>query len=74
MPFRFALAPLLHLRQSIERQRTLQLQQANLHLSRARETLAQLESFLSGSSQCDADGLAVTLGETQNSFCKRAFR
>ncbi len=59
MAFRFTLAPLLRLRQSIERQRTLQLQQANLQVSRAQETLAQLESFLSESSQRDADGLAA---------------
>jgi flagellar export protein FliJ len=59
MAFRFALAPLLRLRQSIERQRTLQLQQANLEVLRAQETLAQLERFLSGSAQSDSTGLAA---------------
>jgi flagellar export protein FliJ len=57
MSFRFALAPLLRLRQSIERQRTLQLQEANLRVSRAQETLAQLERYLSDSAQSDAAAL-----------------
>jgi len=59
MPFRFTLAPLLRLRQSIERQRALQLQEANLQVSRAQETLAQLERFLSDSSQSESAGLTV---------------
>ena len=59
MPFRFALAPLLRLRQSIERQRTLALQAANLQVSRAQETLAQLDRFLSDSDQSDCAGLAA---------------
>jgi flagellar export protein FliJ len=59
MPFRFTLAPLLRLRQSIERQRTLQLQEANLKASRAKETLAQLERLLFDSAQSDATGLSA---------------
>ncbi len=59
MPFHFALAPLLRLRQSIERQRALQLQQANLQVSRAQETLAQLERFVSLSAQSDSAGLTA---------------
>jgi flagellar FliJ protein len=59
MSFRFALAPLLRLRRSIERQRTLALQTANLQVSRARETLAQLDRFLSESDQSDSAGLAA---------------
>jgi flagellar export protein FliJ len=59
MPFRFALAPVLRLRQSIERQRTLALQAANLQVSRAQETLAQLDRFLSDSAQSDCAGLAA---------------
>ena len=59
MPFRFALAPVLRLRQSIERQRTLALQGANLQVSRAQETLAQLDRFLSDSAQSDCAGLAA---------------
>jgi flagellar FliJ protein len=57
MAFRFTLAPLLRLRQSIERQRTLKLQGANLHVSRAQEKLAQLERSLSDSAQSDSTAL-----------------
>jgi flagellar export protein FliJ len=59
MSFRFALAPLLRLRQSMERQRTLQLQEANLHFSRAQETLAQLDGFLSDSAHSDSAALSA---------------
>jgi flagellar FliJ protein len=59
MSFRFALAPLLRLRQSIERQRALKLQEANLQVSRAQERLAQLERSLSDSAQSDAAGLTA---------------
>jgi flagellar FliJ protein len=59
MSFRFALAPILRLRQSIERQCTLQLQEASLQVSRAQDTLAQLERFLSESAQSDSQGLAA---------------
>lgn len=59
MSFRFALAPLLRLRQSIERQRTLQLQEANLQVSRARETMARLERSLDDAAQSDSARLAV---------------
>jgi flagellar export protein FliJ len=57
MAFCFALAPILRLRQSVERQRTLELQNANLQVSRAKETLAQLERFLKDTDQSDAKGL-----------------
>jgi len=57
MSFRFTLAPMLRLRQSIERQRALKLQEANLHVSRAQEKLAQLERSLSESAQSDATAL-----------------
>jgi flagellar export protein FliJ len=59
MSFRFALAPLLRLRQSIERQRTLQLQEANLQVSRARETIARLERSLDDAAQSDSARLAA---------------
>jgi flagellar export protein FliJ len=59
MSFRFALAPLLRLRQSIERQRTLELQKANLQVLHAQETLEQLERFLSDADQSDSQGLAA---------------
>jgi len=57
MAFRFTLAPLLRLRQSIERQRILKLQEANLQVSRAQEKLAQLERSLSEAAQSDAAAL-----------------
>ena len=59
MPFRFALAPILRLRQSIERQRTLQLQEANLHVSRAQQEVAQLDRFLINTDQSDSAALAA---------------
>jgi flagellar export protein FliJ len=62
MAFRFALAPLFRLRQSIERQRTLQLQDASLQVARTQQTLAQLEQFLTDSAQADAESL--TAGRT----------
>ena len=62
MAFRFALAPLLRLRQSIERQHTLQLQDANLRVSRVQETLAQLERFLADSAE--SDSAAISTGST----------
>lgn len=59
MSFRFVLAPLLRLRQSIERQRTLQLQEASLQVARAQETLAQLDRSLCDSAQSDCAALAA---------------
>jgi flagellar export protein FliJ len=59
MAFRFALAPILRLRQSIERQRTLGLQEANLRVSRAQQKLAELDRFLSDSAQADSAALAA---------------
>ena len=59
MPFRFTLAPLLRLRQSVERQRTLQLQEVSHRVTRAQEVLAQLERFLSDSAQSDSTNLAM---------------
>jgi flagellar export protein FliJ len=57
MAFRFALAPLLRLRQSIQRQRALQLQHASFQVFRAEETLTELGRFLSDSAQSDATSL-----------------
>lgn len=73
MSFRFALAPLLRLRQSMERQRTLQLQQANLQVSRAQEALAKLDRFLSDSAQADSAGLAAGRTAAELQFAS-AFR
>jgi len=58
MAFRFALASLLQLRHSFERQCTLRLQEASLRVSRAKETLSQLERSLSDSAQSDSAALA----------------
>jgi flagellar FliJ protein len=58
MPFRFALAPILRLRQSIERQRTLQLQAANLQVTRAQQEVVQIDRFLTDSDQSDSAALA----------------
>jgi len=57
MPFRFALATLLRLRQSVQRQRMLQLQEANLHVSCSQQTLFQLKDFLIESDRSDSANL-----------------
>ena len=57
MAFRFALAPLLRLRQSLEKQRALALQQASLNVARAEKMLGQLETFLDQSARNDAQTL-----------------
>ena len=59
MAFRFILAPLLRLRQSLERQRALALQQAAFNLTRAQDTLAHLDRFLAESKLADAASLAA---------------
>ena len=59
MSFRFALAPLLRLRQSFERQRVLELQKTNLEVARAQETLAQLERWLADAAQAGSTGLTA---------------
>ena len=58
MAFRFALAPLLRLRQSIEHQRALALQEASLQLARSRETLARLERYLADAALAYSASLA----------------
>src|ERR1035438_6649462 len=62
MAFRFALAPLLRLRQSVERQRTLRLQEASLQVSRAHQMLAQIEGSISAGEQSATRDL--TAGQT----------
>ena len=59
MAFRFALAPLLRLRQSIERQCALRLREASLAVARAQDFLAQLDRFLADSAQSDAVSLSA---------------
>ncbi|MFZ0231442.1 MAG: flagellar export protein FliJ [Mycobacterium sp.] len=59
MAFRFALASLLRLRQGVERQRALALQQACLQVTRARDALGRLDNILAESWRTDAHSLAV---------------
>jgi flagellar FliJ protein len=56
MSFRFALDPLLRLRRSLERQRILVLQKANLEVARAQDATAQLERYLRASDRAEAEG------------------
>lgn len=58
MAFRFTLASLLRLKRSLERQRSLALQQAAMNLHRGEETLARLEHFLADSALADTASLA----------------
>jgi len=59
MAFRFALAPLLRLRRSIEHQRALALRKASLNVQRAREALAAVDRSLDDSSRADSRSLAA---------------
>ena len=59
MAFRFALASLLRLRQGIERQRSLTLQQACLQVARARDALDRLDGCVAESWRTDARTLAA---------------
>lgn len=54
MAFRFALAPLLRLRQGVEQQCALSLQEASLQLSRGQEALRNLERMIRDSAVTDA--------------------
>ena len=49
MPFRFALAPLLRLRQSLERQQAMRLSEASLAVVRAQELVSQMDRVLAES-------------------------
>ncbi len=68
MPFRFTLAPVLRLRQSVERQRSLALQNAALQVARAQGTLAQLDLFLSESATVDSASLTTGLTAAEMRF------
>ncbi len=68
MSFRFALAPVLRLRQSVQRQRTLQLQEANLRLSRAEASLGQMERFLAESAQSESARLVAGCSAAELQF------
>jgi len=58
MAFHFALATLLRLRESIERQRALRLQEANLAVAEAEDRIMRLEQYLADSARFDAADLA----------------
>jgi len=68
MAFRFALAPVLRLRQSIEHQCALALQEAALQVARAQERIAQLDGFLSASAVADSRVLAAGLSAAEIQF------
>jgi len=57
MAFHFVLAAVLRLRQSVERQRTLQLQEASLKVSRAMAKLAEVDQSLRESAELNAAAL-----------------
>jgi flagellar export protein FliJ len=59
MAFHFKLAPLLRLRQSVERQRALRLQEASLVVVRCQEKVARLDRFLADSATSDEASLAT---------------
>jgi flagellar export protein FliJ len=76
MAFHFALAPLLRLRHSLERQRALALQAANLQVARGEERLAQLDRVLLQAAQSQAEGLAsgCSAAELQFNLLQRETR
>lgn len=59
MAFRFPLAPLFRLRQSIERQRAISLLEANVAVSRMEDSLRQLSGFLANSAESDQASLGA---------------
>ena len=71
MAFRFALAPLLRLRQSVEHQRALTLQRAAFEVARAQERLADLDRFLAESAQVDTASLVAGRTAAELQFADR---
>jgi len=59
MAFRFALAPLLRLRRSLEHQRALDLQKASVDLANAEHTLVAFDCLVQESAQADSRSLAA---------------
>jgi flagellar export protein FliJ len=72
MPFRFALAPVLRLRQSLERQRALHLRETNIAVTRTQETLSRLEQFLADSAGSDQDALRAGRSAAELQFASAA--
>ncbi|MGA9355728.1 MAG: flagellar export protein FliJ [Terriglobales bacterium] len=69
MAFHFALASVLRLRQSVERQRSLDLQDAALQVARARDAVARLNAHLTQSATADASSLAAGRTGAELHFC-----
>ena len=59
MAFHFVFAPLLRLRQSLERQQAMRLREASLAVARAQETLSSVEQLLKNSARADEALLRV---------------
>lgn len=74
MPFRFVLAPLLRLRQSLERQRAARLREATLAVTRAQESLARMDQLLTDTTRSDEASLRVgrSAAELQFALTSRA--
>lgn len=74
MAFHFALAPLLRLRQSLERQRAMRLQEASLAVARAHETLSRIDQSLTDAARSDEAVLRVgrSAAELQFALLTRA--
>ena len=74
MSFRFALAPLLRLRQSLERQRAMHLREASLAVARANETLFRTDRLIAETTQSDEASLRVgrSAAELQFALISRA--
>lgn len=68
MAFHFTLAPLLRLRQSVERQRALQLREASLRLAQMQGTLEQLDRFLQDSQAADQQHLRAGVKAAELQF------
>jgi flagellar export protein FliJ len=74
MSFRFALAPLLRLRQSLERQRAMRLREAALALARVNEALSRTDRLIADTTQSDEASLRLgrSAAELQFSLISRA--
>lgn len=74
MPFRFSLASLLRLRQSLERQRAQRLREASLAVARAEETISQIDQSLAETARSDDASLRAgrSAAELQFALAARA--
>jgi flagellar export protein FliJ len=74
MPFRFALAPLLRLRQSLERQRALRLREASMAVTRTEDTLNRIDQSLTEATRTDESSLKIgrSASELQFALISRA--